>query len=109
MDASEFWIRFFLATLVTWRVCHFLASEDGPWDVMARLRAWLADSIVGQLIDCFGCTSVWVAMPPAFFVSEGLLKLVMTWLALSAGAFLLERLSPEPVVIERVSDGPKGE
>jgi hypothetical protein len=109
MDASEFWIRFFLAMLATWRVCHFLAREDGPFGVMARFRARLADSAAGRLIDCFGCTSVWAAIPPAFFVSKGLLNLLMTWLALSGGAFLLERLSPEPVIIERFSDEPKGE
>jgi hypothetical protein len=104
MDASEFWIRFVLATLVNWRVCHLLASEDGPWDVVAGLRARLAQSALTRLIDCFACLSVWVAIPLAFFVSDGFLNLVMTWLALSGAAFLLERINPEPVVIERVPE-----
>ncbi len=109
MDPSLFWIRFFLATLVTWRVCHLLASEDGPAGVVARLRLQLGDSVFGQLVDCFGCLSVWVAIPLAFFVSEGPLNLVMTWLALSGAAFLLERMSPEPVVIEHVPEASTGD
>jgi Protein of unknown function (DUF1360) len=109
MDPSQFWIRFFLATLVTWRLCHLLASEDGPGNVVGRLRARLADSVVGRLIDCFGCLSVWVAIPLAFFVSEGPLNLVMTWLALSGAAFLLERMNPEPIVIERLPEASTGD
>jgi len=109
MDTSQFWIRFFLATLVTWRVTHLLASEDGPGDFVVRLRARLENSLFGRLIDCFGCLSIWVAIPLAFFVSEGPLNLIMTWLALSGAAFLLERMSPEPVVIERVPETSTGE
>ncbi len=109
MDPSQFWIRFFLAALVTWRVCHLLASEDGPGDVVARLRMRLGESRVGHLIDCFGCLSIWVAIPLAFFVSKGALNLVMAWLALSGAAMLLERMSPEPVVIERVPEASTGD
>jgi Protein of unknown function (DUF1360) len=109
MDPSQFWIRFFLAALATWRVCHLLASEDGPGDVVARLRLRLGASAFGQLVHCFGCLSVWVAIPFTFFVSEGPLNLVMTWLALSGAAYLLERMSPEPVVIERVPESSTGD
>jgi len=36
--AAGFWIRFVLAVLATWRVSHLLVSEDGPWNLLARLR-----------------------------------------------------------------------
>ena len=108
MDEFEFWIRFVLATFANWRVCHLLASEDGPWDVVALLRARLANSALARLIDCFGCLSIWVAIPLAFFVSNGFLNLVMTWLALSGSAFLLDRMNPEPVVIERIPEASTG-
>jgi Protein of unknown function (DUF1360) len=109
MDASQFWIRFVLAVLATWRITHLLASEDGPADIVARARSWLADSIVGGLIDCFGCLSIWVAIPLAFFVTTSPLELVLTWLALSGAAFLLERMSPEPLVIERIAESTQGD
>jgi len=109
MDPSQFWIRFFLAALTTWRLCHLLSKEDGPGDFVARFRKVLGNSGFGQLVDCFGCLSIWVAIPLAFFVSTGPLNLVLTWLALSGAAFLLERMSPEPVVIERVPEASTGD
>jgi hypothetical protein len=109
LDSSQFWIRFFLAALATWRLCHLLAREDGPGDVVVRLRQRLGRSVFGQLVDCFGCLSIWVAIPLAFFVADGPLDLVLTWLALSGAAFLLERWSPEPVVIERVPETSVGD
>ena len=65
--------------------------------------------MLGRLADCFGCISVSIAIPLAFFVAEGALNLVMTWLALSGAAFLLERMSPEPVVIERLPESTRGD
>jgi len=104
MDASYFWIRFILAALATWRITHLLANEDGPADVVVRLRTRLAKSFLGELIDCFACLSVWVGLALAFAVASGPVEWVLTWLALSAAAMLLERTSPEPLVVERVSD-----
>jgi hypothetical protein len=108
MDVWQFWIRFVLGALATWRVTHLLAHEDGPADVVARMRERLADSIVGELIDCFGCLSIWVAVPFAFAVASAPVDLILTWLALSGAAFLLERMSPEPLVVERVSEPTDG-
>jgi hypothetical protein len=103
-SAAGFWIRFVLAVLATWRVSHLLASEDGPWEFLARLRQRLGHSILGQLMDCFGCISIWVAAPLSLFVVRRLPEGFMCWLALSGAAFLLERMQPEPVVIERMLD-----
>jgi hypothetical protein len=108
MDASYFWTRFVLAALATWRVTHFLASEDGPADIVARWRARIANSFFGELIDCFGCLSIWIAMPFAFAAASNLVDWILTWLALSGAVFLLERMSPEPLVVERVSDPTEG-
>jgi len=107
MNEPSFWIRFVLAVLATWRVTHLLASEDGPADVIARLRARLASSAAGKLMDCFGCLSLWVAIPFAFYVGEGPLQWALAWLALSGAAFLLERASPEPLVIQPMPDPTK--
>ena len=106
MSEIEFWGRFALGGFATWRVTHLLACEDGPADVLARLRALLGDSFVGKLMDCFQCLSFWVAAPAAFFVAQRPLDLVLTWLALSGVACLLERLGQEPVVMEPVTTQP---
>ena len=97
---SSFWIRFVLGVLATWRVTHLLANEDGPADIIVRLRVWLGDRFIGKLMDCFKCLSLWVAAPAALFVSRKPLDWLFAWLALSGAACLLERTSHEPVVIE---------
>lgn len=101
-----FWARFVLAALATWRVTHLLASEDGPADVIVRIRARLGHSIFGKLMDCFGCLSLWISIPFAFLVSRRIVDLILTWLALSGAAFLLERATSEPLVIERTVEPP---
>jgi hypothetical protein len=104
MDSTQFWIKFVLAALATWRLTHLLVSEDGPGNIVARLRALLPGAMIRALTDCFGCLSLWVAAPFAFFVSSRFLDIVVSWLALSGAAFLLERMSPEPLVVERVAE-----
>jgi hypothetical protein len=46
-------------------------------------------------MDCFQCTSVWVAAPLTLFVTRRAGDLVPTWLALSGAACGLERLLTE--------------
>jgi hypothetical protein len=101
--------RFVLAVLATWRVTHLLANEDGPADVIVRFRALLGRSILGQLMDCFNCLSLWIAAPAALFVSRRPVEWIFCWLALSGGACLLERLGQEPVVIQRLSQPAEGD
>lgn len=89
-------MRFALAVLATWRVTHLLASEDGPADIVFRLRRWLGQSVLGSLMDCFNCLSLWVAAPAAFFVLTDPVGWVVAWQALSGAACLLERLGHKP-------------
>ena len=99
---DNFWIDFPVATLATWRISHLLVNEDGPWRFVPRLRAWVAGSELGRVLDCFGCASLWVGLPAAFFVSRRPVEIVAIWFALSGAAFLLERFSGEPLIIERI-------
>jgi hypothetical protein len=95
-------MRFVLAVLATWRLTHLLASEDGPADLIVRIRARLGTGIAGQLMDCFHCLSLWIAAPAALFVSREPLVWIFCWLAVSGAACLLERLGQQPVVISPV-------
>jgi hypothetical protein len=109
MTSITFGIRFALAVLATWRVTHLLATEDGPADIIVRFRARLGESLVGRLMDCFNCLSLWVAALSAFFVSRRPLEWLFCWLALSGGACLLERIGQEPVVIQPMSRPAEGD
>ena len=103
------WVRFVLAALATWRVTHLMASEDGPADLMARVRARIGHGLAGKLMDCFNCLSLWIAAPAALFVSWKSLDWPVTWLALSGAACLLERLGQEPVIIQPASQRTEGD
>src|SRR5271163_250767 len=109
LTGTAFWARFVLAVLATWRVTHLLASEDGPADIIVRFRTLLGQSIVGKLMDCFNCLSLWIAALAALFVSRRPLEWVFCWLALSGGACLLERMGREPVVIQPMSQPSEGD
>jgi hypothetical protein len=93
MNEESIWVRFALAMLATWRVTHLLANEDGPADVIFRLRRWVGEGWIGGLMDCFNCLSLWIAAPFALFVSASFVPWAVSWLALSGGACLLQRLS----------------
>ena len=63
----------------------------GPGDVILRLRVRVGDGMVAQLMDCFECTSVWVAAPLTLAVTKRPRSAPLVWLALSGSACLLER------------------
>jgi hypothetical protein len=88
-------VRFALAALATWRVTHLLAREDGPGGVVVQLRERAGVGPVGELMDCFYCLSIWVAVPFGLAVSKRRAEAPLICLALSGAACLLERLAPE--------------
>ncbi len=85
-----------LGILGVWRITYFLHAEDGPWDLMARLRERLGTGAPGKLLDCFYCLSLWIAAPLAYWIGQSVPERILLWLALSAGAILLERATREP-------------
>ena len=83
--------RFVLATLATWRVTHLLVAEDGPADVVVRLRRRAGSSWAGDLLDCFYCLSVWVAVPFTVGLAGRRRVDPVACLAVSGAACLLEQ------------------
>jgi hypothetical protein len=90
MKAMRFY-RLLLGILSVWRITHLLQAEDGPWDVVVRLRRGAGEGVWGQMLDCFYCLSVWVAAPYAILLGQKPGERLLLWPALSAGAILLER------------------
>jgi hypothetical protein len=82
---------FLLGTLGVWRITHLLSAEDGPWNVIVWIRRKAADGFWANLLDCFYCLSLWVALPFAFFIGDAPKEKFCLWLAFSASAILLER------------------
>jgi hypothetical protein len=101
-------VSFGFFALTTWRATHLLVEEDGPADVVLRLRRFAGAGVLGRLLDCFYCTSLWVSLPLAVELTRATPpnapwwrggashrvitpERVTTWLALSGAACLLER------------------
>jgi hypothetical protein len=82
---------FLLGILSVWRITHLLHAEDGPWDMVVHLRRGAGAGFWAQLLDCFYCLSIWIAAPFGIFLGEKPGERILLWLALSAGAILLER------------------
>jgi hypothetical protein len=82
---------FALAVLAVWRVTHLLVHEDGPWDVLVRVRGAAQKLHLDRLVRCFLCASVWIAVPFALVLTLRWRELVLLVPALSGGAILLER------------------
>jgi hypothetical protein len=88
---NVYWLL--VGTLGTWRLTHLITAEDGPWQVVARLRRRAGSGFWGGLMDCFNCTSLWMAAPVALLLGDTWVHGGLLWLACSAGAILLERVT----------------
>ncbi len=82
-----------LGVLCVWRVTHLLQAEDGPGDILVRLRRAAGQGFWGNLLDCFYCLSLWVSLPFAALLGQTWLERALLWLALSGAAILLERIT----------------
>lgn len=86
-------VSLLIAVLAVWRVAHLFWAEDGPWDIFVRFRRLAGNGWLGTLLDCFYCLSLWVAAPLGWLLGHTWLERALLWLALSAGAILLERVT----------------
>jgi len=92
---------FTIVSLAVWRITHLLSKEDGPFDVVFKLRKQLGHGFLGSLLDCFYCLSIWIALPFGILLGNNWKEKLLLWLALSGAACLLEKATtknepPEP-------------
>lgn len=90
-----------LAALATWRLASLVTHENGPWDVLAKIRHWAgvrydehSNCIGNELLCCFWCCSMWQALGVAFIVflwrGDPFVVFLLDWLAFSTGAIIVE-------------------
>lgn len=87
------WYGLVLGVLGVWRITHLLQAEDGPFDMIVRLRRAVGTGFWGNLLDCFYCLSLWIAAPFAALLGAGIAEKLLLWPALSGAAILLERIT----------------
>lgn len=96
------WLRFTIAVLATWRVAHLVAHEDGPGDIVARFRQRITHPGLNAMLRCVYCSSLWIAAPAALWLTTAPLDWLLTMLAISGAASIVERSGHEPVVIREL-------
>lgn len=94
-----------LALLATWRLSSLLTrpTDSGPYEIFARFRDFTGIKYdeKGYCLHhplnplcCIWCTSMWVAILPAIYLTISLnynpIDFVILWLAMSTGAILIE-------------------
>jgi hypothetical protein len=84
---------FIICTLAIWRISHLFSQEDGPFDIVIKFRKLFGQGFFGDLLDCFYCLSMWVAIPFAVLLCNQWLQGIIIWLALSGAACLLFKLT----------------
>ena len=100
--------QYVLVSLAVWRLTHLLNAEDGPRRTLARLRKRIGAGFWGNLMDCFYCLSLWVAAPFAWWLGGAWTEMLLSWLAISGAAILLERATA-PAQAEYFEDPPETE
>lgn len=89
---------FIICAIAVWRLTHLLSMEDGPFDIVFRLRKQLGHGFFGNLLDCFYCLSVWIAIAPGIWLGNNWKEYLVNWLAISGAACLLEKLTASRVI-----------
>lgn len=80
-----------IGVLATFRLTSLLVAEDGPWSIFNRLRERAAGTLLGQVLSCFWCCSVWIGLLVAVLMLVGNLWVIALPFALSGAAILLGR------------------
>ncbi|MBI3720595.1 MAG: DUF1360 domain-containing protein [Sphingobacteriales bacterium] len=82
---------FIVTILAVWRITHLLSKEDGPFDIVFLIRKKAGAGFLGSLLDCFYCTSVWIALPFGLWLGNNWWEKLLYWWAISGAACLLEQ------------------
>ena len=79
-----------VATLATWRLTKLLCHEDGPYDVLLRLRGLLVRLGAERLVTCFHCASLWIALAAVLAIYEVGWQSIPLTLAVAGGASVVQ-------------------
>jgi len=84
--------------IVTWRLTHLISNEDGPFELILKIRKLMGASFLGQLMDCFYCLSIWIGLGLSLYVSRDPALFIPLTLYYSGTAILLEKLTNKTFV-----------
>ncbi|HKR04937.1 MAG TPA: DUF1360 domain-containing protein [Bacteroidia bacterium] len=85
--------KYFILVIVVWRLTHLISLEDGPFDLIIKLRKAFGNSFFGKLMDCFYCLSIWIGFGIAFFTGKSLEEIILLTLYYSGASLIVEKLT----------------
>jgi len=90
MNSLEIYL---ILVIVVWRITHLICMEDGPFELVIKLRKKLGNSFLGKLMDCFYCLSIWIGLSVAVFVGSDIIEIVILTIYYSGASVLLEKIT----------------
>ena len=88
---------FIIILLAVWRLTHLIQAEDGPFEIIYRIRKFVGDGFFGKLMYCFYCVSIWIAAIPGIYFGNNLIWKIIFTFAFSGGTILLEKFTNKNV------------
>jgi hypothetical protein len=85
--------KYLLFVIIVWRVTHLLRAEDGPFDLLLKIRKILGKSVIGSLVGCFYCLSIWVGLAAALIEGDSSREILILTFYYSGASLLLEKLT----------------
>ncbi|WP_348797066.1 DUF1360 domain-containing protein [Flavobacterium adhaerens] len=85
--------KYFIIVIVVWRLTHLICLEDGPFDVIFKIRKMAGNTFLGRLMDCFYCLSIWIGLICAYFLSGIWQEILILTLYYSGASILLEKFT----------------
>ncbi len=86
-------VRYLVLVIVVWRLTHLISAEDGPFDLIFKLRKSLGNNVFGKLMDCFYCLSIWFGLACALLAGSDVLEIIILTLYYSGASILLEKIT----------------
>ncbi len=85
-----------ISGLAVWRFTYMIQEEKGPLGIFSRLQAWTWQRPFRyggfkEGLQCFNCTSVWLAFFPALFLASSVWVFFVYWFAISGIAMFFSR------------------
>lgn len=79
-----------LSTIAVFYITSMITEYDGPFSLFEKLRE-LSREYRGFNLDCFFCTSLWISLPFALYLTSGI-NVVVYWFALAGGAVVINEV-----------------
>ncbi|HEX2628525.1 MAG TPA: DUF1360 domain-containing protein [Chitinophagaceae bacterium] len=85
--------KYIVLVIVVWRITHLLSAEDGPFDIVFKVRKWMGNSFFGKLMDCFYCLSIWIGLLAAVYAGRTIMEMILLCFYYSGASILLEKMT----------------